>query len=368
MTVRLAILVAAGVISGCGMSDTGERPPSRERPQPSRGRAGGDGLSPERLAGQAVILSFEGTTVPPYVRRALGEGRAAGVILFGDNIVSAQQLRRLTRALRLASGNRALVMVDQEGGPVRTVRFAAPAVGPSGQLTAEQARAQAAAAGRELRALGINVNLAPVADVPSVTGAALAGRAFTGDAATVAARVRAAVRAYADGRVAATAKHFPGLGRATENTDDASVTIADFSPAELSPFQAAIQAGVPLVMASHALYPSLDRQRIASQSPAILDGLLRRRLGFGGVVVTDSMEAQAVLDRAPLIRAAERSVRAGADLLLLTGDGSFRPVSRRLTALARDDPAFRARLAEAGSRVRALRRRLGLVATPRAAP
>jgi beta-N-acetylhexosaminidase len=113
-------------------------------------------------------------------------------------------------------------------------------------------------------------------------------------------------------------------------------------------------------MASHALYPSLDRERIASQSPAILQGLLREKLGFRGLIVTDSMEAQAVLERMSLTQAAARSARAGADLLLLTGNGSFRPVSRHLVALARRDPALRARLAEGGARVAALKRQLGL--------
>ena len=361
---RRALLLAAGALAACGGSDAGRERTSTEGPRPDRTPVPPEGTSLPRLVGQTVILSFEGTTVPPYVRRALREGRVAGVILFAGNIASASQLRALTSALQEASGNRALVMVDQEGGPVRMVPFAAPSLGQPAHSTEDEARAQAAAAARDLRSLGVNVNLAPVADIPSVAGAALAGRAFTGDARTVAARVRAAVGAYRAGRLGSTAKHFPGLGAAPQNTDDAPVTIGALGPGELAPFEAAIDAGVPLVMASHALYPSLDRDRIASQSPAILQGLLRRRLGFRGVIVTDSMEAQAVLDRASLTEAAARSLQAGADLLLLTGDGSFRPVSRHLTALGRRDPDFRARLAAAGERVLALKRRLGLRPPP----
>lgn len=361
---RRAALLAAGALAACGGSDAGKERTSTQGPRPGRTPVPPEGTSLPRLVGQTVILSFEGTTVPSYVQRALREGRVAGVILFAGNIASASQLRALTSALKRASGNRALVMVDQEGGPVRMVPFAAPSLGQPAQSTDDEARAQAAAAARDLRSLGVNVNLAPVADIPSVAGAALAGRAFTGDAGTVAARVRAAVGAYRAGRLGSTAKHFPGLGAAPRNTDDAPVTIGALSQGELAPFEAAIDAGVPLVMASHALYPSLDRHRIASQSPAILQGLLRRRLGFRGVVVTDSMEAQAVLDSASLTEAAARSLQAGADLLLLTGDGSFRPVSRHLMALARRDPAFRARLAAAGARVLALKRRLGLRPPP----
>src|SRR5947199_2308393 len=100
--------------------------------------------------------------------------------------------------------------------------------------------------------------------------------------------------------------------------------------------------------------------RIASQSPAVLGGLLRQRLGYRGVIVTDSMEARAVIERSSIEVAAERALSAGADLLLLTGDGSFRPVSRALLARARRDAAFRARLGDAAARVLALKRSLGL--------
>jgi beta-N-acetylhexosaminidase len=122
--------------------------------------------------------------------------------------------------------------------------------------------------------------------------------------------------------------------------------------ADVAPFRAAIRAGVPLIMASHALYPALDPDHIASQSPAILGGLLRRRLGFRGAVITDSLEARAVLARSSVATAAVRSLRAGADLVLLTGPGSYPSVYRRLLALARRSPAFRVRLRDAYARAR----------------
>ena len=140
------------------------------------------------------------------------------------------------------------------------------------------------------------MNLAPVADVAG-PGSVMAGRAFEAD---VPENVVAASRELLDAGVMPTVKHFPGFGRATENTDDAPVTI-DASREELEtdlePFRAAIDAGVPLVMASHALYPALDPNYIASQSPVVLGELLRDELGFDGVVITDSLEAEAVLAR-----------------------------------------------------------------------
>ena len=315
-----------------------------------------------------MILSFDGTSAPDYVIRALREGRVAGVILFRDNVASPDQLRELTGALQRAADGSALVMTDQEGGPVRILPFAPPYEGSSSQSTSDEARQQASAAARALRRNGVNVNLAPVADIPSVAGAALAGRAYSGDAATVASRVRAAVTAYRRGRVGATAKHFPGLGAATANTDDAPVTIPGPSGQDLQPFRAAIDAGAALVMASHALYPDVDRQRIASQSPAILTDLLRERLGFKGVIVTDSMEAEAVLDRSDVATGSERSLLAGADLLLLTGSGSFRPVSQRLNAAAARSDQVRARLRESALRVVALKRSLELALPPAMRP
>jgi beta-N-acetylhexosaminidase len=148
------------------------------------------------------------------------------------------------------------------------------------------------------------------------------------------------------------------------NTDDGSTRIAGDVSADLAPFRAAIAADVPLMMLSHALYPTLDPRRIASQSPRIVTGLLRERLGYAGVVVTDSIEAQAVLDRSGVAGAAERSVRAGADLILMTGSASWNDVHPRLLALARESKAFRERVRRSAARVLALKRRLGL-ALPR---
>jgi beta-N-acetylhexosaminidase len=120
---------------------------------------------------------------------------------------------------------------------------------------------------------------------------------------------------------------------------------------------------VPLVMIGHARYPALDPGRIASQSPAIMGRLLRDRLGFRGVAVTDSMEAQASLATGAIESVSERAVRAGADLVLLTGQGSYAPVYRHLLAVARRVPAFRARVRESAARVLALKR--GGAAAPR---
>ena len=191
-----------------------------------------------------------------------------------------------------------------------------------------------------------------------MAGAALAGRSFGDDPDAVARAARESVAGWRAGGVAATAKHFPGLGAAQVNTDDAPATVirtaARLAAIDLVPFRAAVEAGVPLVMIGHARYPAVDARRIASQSPAVV-GLLRDRLGFEGVIVTDSMEAAASLATGTVEVASERALRAGADLLLLTGRGSYTPVLRHLTAAARRSPALRARVREAAARVLALK-------------
>ena len=308
----------------------------------------------DQQVGQLIVPSFRGTATPAYVRAALRERHAAGVILFGGNIASPAQLRSLTRALR-QQGGRPLVAVDQEGGRIRRVPWVGPIRSEQEQALAGAVRSDAADAATALRALGISVTLAPVADVPFVRNAAIAERAFSSDPSVVSASVQAAVRAWRAGGVAPTVKHFPGMGGASRNTDGAVVTIrrseAALDRVDLAPFRAAIRAGVPLVMVGHARYPALDRSHIASQSSAIIEGVLRGELGFRGVVITDSLEARASLSTGPITAVAERAIEAGADLVLLTGRGSYQPVYDHLLARAREDPALRARVREAAARV-----------------
>jgi beta-N-acetylhexosaminidase len=316
-----------------------------------------DRLTLRQQVGQVTISSFSGTVRPEYIRRRLRARETAGVILFGANGGEPPVWRRLTRSLQRAAGARALIMVDQEGGDIRTVDHVGPTSGQPFQGPPDSVRRAARAAGRGLRAVGVNVNLAPVTDVPRA-GSAMATRSFADSERDIAARTRASIRGLREGRVAATAKHFPGLGGATVNTDDGPSTVRTPIARDLAPFRAAIDEAVPLVMLSHASYPELDARRIASQSRAIVTGLLRRRLGFEGVIVTDSLEAAAVLARSGVAEAAERSIRAGADLILTTGSASWNEVFPRLLAEARDDPAFRERIRESAARVLALKRSL----------
>lgn len=309
--------------------------------------------------GQLIATGFQGTSAPGWLRARLAKRELGGVILFGYNVASRTQVHALDAQIQGAAHGDALIGLDQEGGQVRRLGWASPLRDGSQQSTTHIAYRSAQAAARDLQAVGANVNLAPVADVALGAGSEMRRRAFPGNAANVAKLVSAAVRGYRGSGVAATVKHFPGFGAARANTDDAVVRIdrskAQMQSTELRPFGAAIAAKVPIVMVSHAVYPAYDARNIASQSPAILQTLLRGQLGFDGVVVTDSMEARAVLARSSVADAAERSIRAGADVLLLSGSRSYAPVYDRLLARARSDSAFRARVAQAYARVRALK-------------
>jgi beta-N-acetylhexosaminidase len=365
---RLAALCAAafaafivGISVGAGDDAGGDRREAADETAGQRALAAAreavDRLTFRQQIGQVTISSFDGTVRPEYIRRRLRARETAGVILFGRNGGGSAHWRRLTRSLQQAGHGHALIMVDQEGGQIRTVDHVGPLQGQPSQGPPAAVRRAARAAGRGLRAAGINVNLAPVADLPRA-GSVMATRSFPGDERQVAARTRASVRGLRDGRVAATAKHFPGLGAAGVNTDDGPATIRTPVTRDLVPFRAAVGEGVPLVMLSHASYPALDAHSIASQSRPITTGVLRRRLGFEGVIVTDSLEAAAVLARSGIADAAERSIRAGADLILMTGSASWNDAYPRLLAEGRSDPGFRRLIRAAAARVLALKRSL----------
>ena len=367
----LGVAAALAFVIGIAVGGGGGSDRSAD-PAPAAGRAGTDseaeakkvskGLPLSPQVGRLVVLRVAGTSEPGYVRRVLAAGRAAGAILFRDNLTDPDQAKALAGRLKQGAAGPPLIMVDQEGGEIRILPWAPPARSQSAQAAAGTVGEDAQAAARALRASNINVSLAPVGDVASVPGAALAGRAFSTDFQAAAEAMTASVRGWRAGRVAPTAKHFPGLGGAVTNTDDGPATIdrtaEQIRGEDLVPFKAAIEAGVPLVMAGHALYPALDGDRIASQSQPIIQGLLRDELGFKGVVITDSTEAAAVQAVTGVQEAAVRNIRAGVDIVLTTGRGSYIQVYRALLAEARRDPAFRARVRESAGRVVALQRSL----------
>lgn len=277
----------------------------------------------QRLGGRFVVRMDAAAT--RSLRRQVRRGQIGGVILFPptgtDPLALRDQIARLQELARQRGDPPLLVAIDQEGGSVKRLPALPPERPPRrlGEAGAAAARAEGLATGRELADLGVNVNLAPVLDVPETPDSFIADRAFGSGTATVAEVGTAFAQGLAEGGVAATAKHFPGLGRAPANTDlvpaevDASRVELE---ADLEPFEAAIDAGIELVMLSNATYPSLDPDTLAFASPAIATEELRDRLGFEGVTITDDLDAGAVSEELGREAAPLAAIEGGTDVLL----------------------------------------------------
>ena len=296
--------------------------------------AGAIKLTARQLAGQRLIYRYTGPTPPENLLSLIRKGEVAGVIFFGDNIPSRAQLAKAIATLEKANddpGNpvRAplLLMTDQEGGLVKRLSgeplLSEKYIGLSADPVAAATKAGAGAAAN-LAAVGMNLNLTPVLDVYRTAGDFddQYRRSYSTDPKVCGQLGAAFIGAQQKGGVAATAKHFPGLGAATatQNTDNRAVTLnipaATLRSVDELPYKAAIAAGVKLVMLSWAIYPSLDPTLPAGLSPKIVQGELRERLGFKGVTISDSFGATAALPFGSTRHRALLAAQAGLDLLL----------------------------------------------------
>ena len=276
------------------------------------------------------MLGFDGDSLPGELAEYLARG-LAGVVLYQRNFKSAEHLLEITSAIRQAAGRPVLIGIDQEGG----TRFSLKApftvwpsptdLGRLGDVASVERLARAMAI--ELRAVGCNVNFAPMLDLHSNPESPVTqGRSFGADPQVVARMGAAFDRGLRAGGVLSCAKHFPGHGDAAVDPHlDLPVfggTMERLESAELVPFAAAVDAGVPLVMTAHILLPKIDPDHPASLSRAMLDGVLRRRLGFGGVILADDLGMGAIAKRYGPGEAAVQSLRAGADMAMLCHDWS----------------------------------------------
>lgn len=319
--------------------------------------------NPARLLGQMIVARFHGPTPTPSFLARIRAGQIGGVILFGDNVAGGVgATRQLTTELQhaaAAGGNPPLlIMTDQEGGSVR--RLAGPPTLAPGEMSSTgEASSQGKAAGALLRSAGVNLDLAPVADVEPRANF-LGTRSFGSSPEIVGGRVCAFARGLASERVAFTLKHFPGLGLASGNTDLGPVAIpasATTLRASYRPYQLCGGAPLALVMVSSASYPDLGATLPAVMSPSIY----RRELPLAvrsrpPLTISDDLQAPAIESQtAP----ARRAIEAGLDLLLYaqTEQASAFAYSK-LLAEARAGLIPEARLRAADRRIRALKARL----------
>lgn len=317
------------------------------------------------LALGVSMPGFVGTTLPDWLGALLRHG-LGGVCLFGHNIESPSQVAALTRAIHNANPN-AIVAIDEEGGDVSRLhqRTGSPFPGNAvlGRIDdLDVTRAVAYEVGAQLADVGIHLTFAPSADVNSNPDNPVIGvRSFGADPAAVSAHTAAWISGVQAAGVAACAKHFPGHGdTSTDSHVSEPVVTADAATImnrELVPFAAAIDAGTQSIMTSHIRVPALDPNSVATFSTTILTGLLRDRMGFDGVIVTDALDMAGASGTSGIPAAAVAAVAAGADLLCLGQFGSEREVAEIAEALV---SAVRAGRLPAGRLAAAAERCLGL--------
>ena len=314
-----------------------------------------------QLVDRCLLVGFTGRSASDDLR-ALVAGGLGGVILFKRNIGTVDEVAALTAALR-AERPDVLVAADEEGGVVTRLEVRSGSSYPGNLALGaiddlSLTRAVAGSIGGALAGAGVNVDLAPVVDVNSNPRNPVIGvRSFGADPDRVAAHGAAFVQGLQERGIAACAKHFPGHGD-TEVDSHVGLpvverTLDDLRAVELVPFRAAIEAGVRAVMTAHVRFRALD-EAPATVSRALVQGLLREELGFGGVVLTDALEMQAIAATVGVAEAAVRALEAGADLICLGRAHDREPVRGAIFDALAARRLAADRLAEAAERVERL--------------
>ena len=399
-----AALAVVALVSCDASTDTGAQEPAAPRPErvevdkqrPSRSAATVPplqrrvaALSLRELAHRLQVVRVAGTaprTVTPSEEAAnranfgvptpaavAGGWQPGGVVYFDANVASVGQVRSLSRGLHRASrrgGWPTLLFTDQEGGLVSRLPGPSAVEQPAARTFANRPAVGSASArrvGAAMAAMGLDVNLAPVADVDTV-GGVIGDRAFGTGPDGVSRLVRAQTCGYHRGGVGVTLKHWPGHGSTSVDSHRSLPTLTLpltlWRQDHLPPFRAGIRGGADLVMTGHLAYPRLDPSgRPATLSPRLTNGWLRERLGFDGVVVTDALGMGAIVSRATPGQIAVRALRAGADLLLMSP--SPRGATSGIVEAVRDGRLSRDRLEESALRVLRLADTTGLVPGPR---
>jgi len=325
--------------------------------------------------GQLFMIGFDGTTVSSDLAALITEYKPGGVILFARNLESVPQIIDLTNHLQRCSPHSPLLIsIDQEGGRVSRLPKEFTIFPPCEVLgrcrSSELAYAAAATTAKELKAVGINMNMSPVLDVNSnPTNPVIGDRAFGSAPELVSQLGLATVGGLQDNRVVACGKHFPGHGDTTSDSHKELpvVTAARerLERIEFPPFRHAVANGVATLMTAHVLYQTLDETRPATLSPAIIGRFLREELHYDGVVLTDDLEMHAIIDHYGIGDATVQAIQAGCDMPLICKDrnrivAAFNAVDK---AVGNGDISA-ARLAQSLARIRRLKERFLLPYRP----
>jgi beta-N-acetylhexosaminidase len=333
-------------------------------------------LTPEERVGQLLMVAVTSTGVTEEQASAVSRTRAGSVILLGNSSAGRAAVRDVVGDVRDAAVHpqqvEVLLAADQEGGLVQRLAGEGFSAIPSAQeqatLSASQLRARAETWGRELAEAGIDADLAPVADVVPRDLAAVnepiarLRRGYGSSPSVVAQKVAAFRAGMDDAGIATAVKHFPGIGEVRGNTDF-STRVVDTTTTRRDPglagFQAAVDAGVDMVMVSLVVFRRIDARQQAAFSPTVVDGMIRGDLGFDGVVISDDLAAAAVRE-VPAGRRAVEFVSAGGDLAIVGDPGEAATMAAALVDRAASDREFADRVEQSAGRVLALKDRRGL--------
>lgn len=320
--------------------------------------------------GQLFMLGVQVGTPTAQVAAAISTGKIGSVVLLGQRS-GLEQVQGETSALNAQFAD-LLIAADQEGGQVQRLSgpgFATiPSASQQGQLSTDELRGRWQRYARELRNAGVRYDLAPVADVvpadqrASNQAIGQLDRGYGSDAGVVAEKVSAVIEGLSDGRVASAVKHFPGLGQVPQNTDLAvgRDEVSKLSDAELAPFSQAIKAGANSVMVSSAIYTQVDAKNPAVFSADIITGILRTRMGFSGVIISDDLGAAKSVAEVKVDERAIRFFSAGGDLLISADAGLIQQMITATIKQAGADAGFAAALTQKVARVLKLKQAVGL--------
>lgn len=320
----------------------------------------------EAAAARLVIVGFSGTVLGPELERLLDRG-VGGIILFKRNVGDAREVAELVRAAKRRAGRPLLATIDQEGGPVARLREGftrVPAMRAVGATRdAELARAVGRVLGKELSAVGIDLDFAPVLDVDTNPKNPVIGtRSFDRDPENVSELGIALARGLMDAGVAPCGKHFPGHGDTHQDSHHELPRLAHgverLHAVELVPFARAVRADLPALMTAHVVMEALDPTVPATMSKAVIGGILRGELGFRGVVLTDDLDMRAIADHYELPEVARSCLAAGVDAFLCCQSVErAHAMIDALVAAVRGGAVPESRLVEASERVSKLAER-----------
>ena len=366
-----APVTSPGVSTSSGATSAAPSP----TPQLPACYARAEALPLRQQVGQLYMAAVSPAGISDAEAATIRETGVGSLLYLGESKVAAERVRELSSSLVGLSDASLplLIAVDQEGGTVQRMSGPGftriPDAVAQAKLPDAQLEASAAEWGAELRSVGIRYNLAPVADVVPEGNTtrnrpiAQLQRGYGSDPAEVGRKVAAFVRGTASAKVATSAKHFPGLGQVVGNTDHEAATDSQTGPDSplWAPFQAAVDAGVSSIMVSSAVYAKLDADVEAMYSTAIVTGILREKMGFDKVLISDDVGAAKALETVPKAERGTRFLLAGGDLVITADAGALSSMVDHTLAKAEQDSRFAAQVTRSAARVLELKSEVELI-------